>query len=342
MQQLVQQLREISADRADHIFKNGKLVHSALRRSLLLLGSEGYHGRNSGSANLWLLIKLLGRQPQLRGHEWPAAELVFPRTRLLGKGSFSKVYECKDYALKCLNTKGNWDREVALLQALVHPNLVKLADWWLCSGQQVLLLEKAPGIELRSYYGKCSAGELPTLGSQLFSAVAYIHGQGYVHRDIKPCNLMWDPKSAKLTILDLGVAKKTELVVSWSGSLAFTVPEVYRRRNRPTRQLLEANDVWACVASLWSLVKGHSPFHGIKQLDELRELFIREDKEILAMMKWECHHSWLQQRLVALANQASAQKTWEDWLEFIFPQSSVRKTDAVPLQHSAQEVLDQR
>lgn len=342
MQQLVQQLREISSDRADHCYRNGKLVHSTLRRSLLMLGSEGYKGRNSGSANLWLLIKLLGKQPRLAGNEWSGAEVVFPRGALLGKGSFARVYECKNYALKCLNGKLSWEREIAVLQALVHPNLVRLEDWWLCGGQQVLLLEKAPGIQLRSYYGKCSAGELPAMGSQLFSAVAYIHRQGYVHRDIKPSNLMWDPKSVKLTVLDLGVAAKVESVVGWSGSLAFTVPEVYRARRTLTRRLLEANDVWACVASLWSIVQGHSPYHGIKQKDELKELFMRRDSEILAMLKWSCPHPWLQSKLTALTNQHSAQQTWEEWIEFIFPQSSAGKSDVAPAKSSAQAAPDQR
>ena len=67
---------------------------------------------------------------------------------------------------------------------------------------------------------------------QLALRMKAFHALGYVHRDLKPGNVMWLPRENRWTVIDFGCAVKTGEPARLGFSLAYAAPEVvaaYRR-----------------------------------------------------------------------------------------------------------------
>jgi serine/threonine protein kinase len=67
---------------------------------------------------------------------------------------------------------------------------------------------------------------------QLALRLRDLHALGYVHRDLKPGNVMWLPRENRWTVIDFGCVARTGEDARLGFSLAYTAPEViatYRR-----------------------------------------------------------------------------------------------------------------
>lgn len=99
-------------------------------------------------------------------------------------------------------------REVTILRAVKHPNIVALIDMVETDRYMGIVLEYASGGELFDYilnhrYLKDQSAR--RLFAQLVSGVGYLHKKGIVHRDLKLENLLLD-RHRNIIITDFGFA----------------------------------------------------------------------------------------------------------------------------------------
>lgn len=106
------------------------------------------------------------------------------------------------------------------------------------------------------------------LGRELAQALDYAHGQGILHRDVKPANVLLDANGrAKLADFNISFSSEVEdanAAENFGGSLAYMSPEQLDACNpssnvQPT-DLDARSDVFSLGVLLWELMYGDRPF----------------------------------------------------------------------------------
>eukprot|EP01099_Mayorella_cantabrigiensis_P007126 TRINITY_DN617_c0_g1_i1.p1 TRINITY_DN617_c0_g1~~TRINITY_DN617_c0_g1_i1.p1 ORF type:complete len:164 (+),score=27.68 TRINITY_DN617_c0_g1_i1:25-492(+) len=87
---------------------------------------------------------------------------------------------------------------LCLSQIPPHPNLISLKSFWINEGYLYLEFERAKGqclVDLLVEKGSLSEDQTKEILRQLMNAVNFLHSVNWVHRDIKPDNMIWDGES---------------------------------------------------------------------------------------------------------------------------------------------------
>ncbi|RZR87134.1 hypothetical protein BHM03_00014471 [Ensete ventricosum] len=198
--------------------------------------------------------------------------------KLLGAGTFAKVYVARDVntnelvAIKALDKEmilkgglvAHIKREIAILRRVRHPYIVQLFEVMATRSKIYFVMEYVRGGEL---FSRVSKGRLledtaRRYFQQLISAVSFCHARGVFHRDLKPENLLVD-EYGDLKVSDFGLSAVAEqmrgdgLFHTFCGTPAYVAPEVLSRRGYDGAKV----DVWSCGVILFVLMAGYLPFH---------------------------------------------------------------------------------
>ncbi len=146
--------------------------------------------------------------------------------------------------------------EGRMLRRLSHPHLVRAYEV-IARPEPTVILEPLPGDTLDHLVhegsGRLPAAAVAGLGRQLASAVAYLHGEGVLHLDLKPSNVV--VHAGRATLIDLSVARPPGRVRRGLGTPAYMSPEQARGGAVDAKA-----DVWGLGCVLYEAATGAMPF----------------------------------------------------------------------------------
>jgi len=195
---------------------------------------------------------------------------------LIGRGSYSTIWKAKSQQVgdevpmvakvsqkQDTRTKKNFYSELTVLQQVKHPNILKLYSFFETSKYYYLFLEHHPNpsVNITAYIGACGGVvELETvipIFAQLTSAVAFMHSNSIAHRDIKSDNVLINPETGHITLIDFGFSvRTTKLCDNFLTSPLYAPPEVLSFIPYDPSKA----DCWSLGVLLFQMVYGKFPF----------------------------------------------------------------------------------
>ncbi len=203
----------------------------------------------------------------------PGAELAPGYTVLdhLDRGRSLDVYEawsaardCRCIAKTLIPERSHEERgrarllrEGRLLQRFSHPHIVRGYET-LELPEPIVIMEILSGATLEHLVDhaprRLSWDALVFLGLHLCSAMHYMHGEGYVHLDLKPANVVVGD-DGRVRVIDLSLARPPERSRGGMGTRPYMAPE-----QAAGGQLGPPADVWGIGAVLFEAATARQPF----------------------------------------------------------------------------------
>ena len=196
---------------------------------------------------------------------------------LLGQGGYAEVYLGQHVrfkqqaAIKVLHAHlsdqeaEHFQQEAETIATLAHPGIIRVLDFDVQESIPFLVIDYAPNGSFRQRYPKGSLVPLPIITSsvkQVADALQYAHEQKFIHRDVKPENMLLGRRQEVL-LSDFGIATIAHSTSSVgvgtegvSGTLAYMAPEQIEGHPRP------ASDQYALGVVVYEWLCGERPFEG--------------------------------------------------------------------------------
>jgi serine/threonine-protein kinase len=189
----------------------------------------------NGRATANLSARLFGRYEAIREiASTPTARVVECTDPVRGELVAVKIFAADEARGGGRDALARFEREVRVLAALDHPNVVPLRDY-VPEGPALVLAWMSGGtLEDRLLREPLSPARAVEIAVALLTALGEAHRLGVLHRDIKPSNVLFDDAGVA-RLADFGVAHLGDLSVTATagviGTLAYMSPE--QREGRP-------------------------------------------------------------------------------------------------------------
>lgn len=200
--------------------------------------------------------------------------------RKLAQGGMSSVYvaydeiEHKNVAVKVLASHlqdqpefvRRFKREARLMQLLRHPNIVRglQSDYDRSAEKRYLAMDFVDGPTAASLLATTKAIPGPMvarIGIEIAAALGFLHGVRFVHRDVKPDNILLDSHGTA-RLIDFGLIKKLDVGADLTATNQGVGTPYYMPYEQMQNSSLvdERSDIFALGATLYHLATGQLPF----------------------------------------------------------------------------------
>lgn len=217
----------------------------------------------------------------------------------IGQGAAATIYRAQGsrgepVALKVLSPaavanpemRNAFLNEYRVLSRLRHPGILRAFDGGEASGYFYIALELVDGDSLEKVLERAKVlGEVMTvkIAIQLANALAYLHTAGFVHRDVKPSNILMGPMGRAI-LFDFGMVYRIgdtpDPQRAIYGTPSFLAPEQILAR----ADLDGRADLYSLGVVLYRMVSGRKPFYGSRE--EVLDAHIKKDPEPPSQFRW--------------------------------------------------------
>ncbi|XP_063041297.1 death-associated protein kinase 2 isoform X2 [Engraulis encrasicolus] len=273
-------------------------LHLGWAEGVPSVGQHAVEWSSSSSAGVFGSEGTPGEEEEEEEEEWESmavfklenVEDLYEIGEVLGSGHFGQVREVRERASGALwagkfvkirrgagsrlgMERKSVEREVEVLQALQHANVMALKDVFESRAEIVLIVELISGGELFDFIAEkesLTESEAIEFLKQILQGVSYMHSKHIGHFDLKPENMMLSSHSQPnpdVKIIDFGMAHRFiqgEEYRSMGGTPQYIAPEVINYEPLST-----AADMWSMGVITYILLSGLSPFQGFTDEETL-------------------------------------------------------------------------
>ena len=280
----------------------------------------------------------------------------FRIVKRIGIGGFGAVYlaererDGKQVAIKVMlarvavddEARRKFMLEINLLKELHHVNVVTLFDSGAVGGAFYFVMEYCPGGSVADYVA-AKGGKLPLaialpIVRQALEGLAFVHGHGVVHRDLKPCNILLaqNPHPGPLPkgegagglvakLADLGLAKNFDKAgfsgLTLTGAFAGTPVFMPKEQLVNFKYVKPTADVWSMGATFYAMLTGQTPRDFPRGCDPT-EIILRN--EIIPVRKRDPRIPATLAGIIDKATQASPKDRYQNAQEMLTALKSVK------------------
>ena len=223
----------------------------------------------------------------------------------LGRGGMGEVYlatrlsDRTDVALKTIRPAASpserqvqqFLREADILRRLRHPHIVAFHEMGRAGELFYFVMDYVLGTDashLLAEHGPLAVRRAVPLICQVLEALDYAHGQGFVHRDVKPANVLvsGDPGYGICKLADFGLARVYHASplsgLTILGDVGGTIPYMPPEQITDYRHASPAADQYSCAATLYCLLSGQFVFDfgTLPKQDRLKKILLDEPVRI--------------------------------------------------------------